>query len=365
MKNIPYYDFSTFPVNSNSLLELINLAVNKGFNSIIIDFGEYFPWSLDYFKRSNFTYSEKLIEKIVNICKKNGISLIPVLSILTNSDFILEGNKYKYLRNDGIESKGINILSCGVNKLVEELYDDIFSLLIYSDNLLIELPDFSTKDIKTKLPGDIVTFIKRVADNLDDSGKQLILGWHENHTKEESIFVSENINFISKYNDKKINIFNSNSYNLDMHVAKVKLNNADFLISKLHGTDDFSGGCDVGYYIMNGLIYTKDRNLIEIKQFYSLLDTIWYQIRICWEDLSYIYRSADLNYRIRFCRSVLLLNKNYEKFKSSGFIILDNLEGYYQPGVLRIWMNSKMDSVLGQLKKLEDIATPMSEGCYL
>ena len=46
------------------------------------------------------------------------------------------------LKNDGYENTGLNITECGINKLLEKLIDDIYSLLIYSDFLFIDLPPY-------------------------------------------------------------------------------------------------------------------------------------------------------------------------------------------------------------------------------
>ena len=133
MVNIPYYDFSTFPVNNDILLKIIDSAVNSGFKMIFINFGASFPWSSDNIISSEFAFSEKLIDKIVNICRQHDIILVPVLSIMIDSDFILRDRKYNYLINEDRKINGLDPSATGVGKFIEELIDDIYSILVHSE----------------------------------------------------------------------------------------------------------------------------------------------------------------------------------------------------------------------------------------
>jgi len=361
MKNIPYYDFSSFPLESKKVLEIIDYIVESDFNVIIINFGEYFPWDLDNIIRSKFTYSEKLLEKIVNICKRNNIIFIPVLSVLDNSDFILQDSKYKHLIRDGNNNKGLNLSSCGAGKLVENLNDDLFSLFIYSNYVLIDIPNFSQKDKYISFKEYIIPFIKRISGNLSDSGKTLILAFKKNCQGIEKDLISEGLDFVPMNYDYTYNVHNSVSYNLDIVVSGANINDIEYKISYFNGTDSFYGRLDIGevIYKNNKINNLKVSNLDEI---YSILDNIWSLFRLSWEDLSRIYRNTDPQYRIRFCRNVLSLSRSYQDFKTACLNLLDSLEEYYQPGFLKEWLDGKSDSVLSQLNKLEDIAKPMSEG---
>lgn len=366
MQNIPYYDFSVFPLKSNIILKKIDLAINKGFKVIIINFGSFFPWTADKIIRSDFAYSDKLIDKIVNICRENSITLIPVLSILNNSDFILKDYKYKYLIDNGMKRPGLDVSSCGAGKLAEDLIDDIYSLMVFSEFLIVELPDLLPEDSIDNWSEFMNPFIKRISKNLSALGKTLILDCMQNSWDMKTALKSEGIRFISKNQYKKINIYHSNSYNLNIFRSKLAIDGTEYRILKFSGTDEFDGGLDIGNIIPRGnndyidvLIKT---DLQYVDNFYSLLDDIWFLIRICWEELSLLYRNSDPVYRIKFCRSVQFLNKNYHNLKTSAHIVLDTLEGNYQSGALREWVNIKKDSVLSQLNKLENIAKPMGEG---
>ena len=366
MENIPYYDFSAFPLNSNKILENIDFAVTKGFKIIFINFGSFFPWSADIIVKSEFAYSDKLIDKIVNICRKNNIVLIPSLSILTNSDFILKDKKYKYLINNSINNNGLDISACGTSKLVEDIIDDIYSLMRFSEYLLIELPEPIPEESISDWSKSLNYFIKRISDNLINSDKKLILGCHQNCVYIKKNHISEGIKFILKSDYKKSSFYYSKSYNLDIIISQMVLNGSKYMISRLSGSEGFTCSLDIGevpfysdYKIEEDPIMSIIKN---VDNFYLLLDGIWLWIRICWEELSLIYRNTDPVYRIKFSRSVNYLNQDCGNLQSASLEILDIFEKNYQPGVIKEWLNAKMDSVFSQLKNLEDIAKLMSDG---
>lgn len=366
MENIPYFDFSVFPFKSEVVINKIKFAADKGFRVIFINFGSFFPWSIENIIRSKNAYTDKLIEKIVNICNENEIILIPALSILTNSDFILKDKKYKYLISNSLEHKGLDVSACGAGKLVENMIDDIYSLMSFSNYLLIELPDFNTNKISDK--NNILTnhFIKRITDNLNNIDKKLILGCLNKCNNYHKQFISEDIKFIFKKNIKKYSINTNISYNLDIIKSKININGIEYILFHLNGTDGFAAGLDSATFINN---YDKgtqkaivNYKINETEKFYSLLDENWSLIRLCWDNLSYVYRNTDPVYRITFIRSVKILSNNFEKLKKSSIRTIDIFEEVYQPGIIREWVNLKLDSVLNQLKNLENLSLFMHEG---
>ncbi len=366
MENIPYYDFSKFPFNSNVVVEKIKLAAQKELKVIFINFGSFFPWSIENISRSKYAYTDKLIDKIVSICHEHDIILVPSLSILTNSDFILNDNKYQHLISTSKKQKGLDLSACGAGKLVEKMIDDLYSLMCFSNYLLIELPELNyniSSDTKINL---INFFIKRIADNLNDNDKRLILGCSNNCENYEKQFLTENIQFIYKKQNNKYDIFNSKSYNLDLIESKSVLNGNIYNICLLNGTDGFDAGLDISelisYYDKDTGKTTAKINVIDVEIFFSLVEESWSLIRLCWEELSCVYRYTDPEYRVTFIRSVKKLNLGFDKLKKSSHTILDTFEKVYQPGIIREWVNSKIDSVLNQLNTLENLIFFMNEG---
>jgi len=358
MENIPYYDFSVFPLNGNKILEKIDKAVRNDIKIVLINFGKYFPWSIDNILRSEFSYSEKLIDKIVNICRGNDIILIPVLSVLINDDYIFNDYKYKYLTKDSIKKNILDISACGMGKLVEEMIDDLYSLFEFSNYILIELPDYLPEvDIK-EWNETINHFLKRISNYLSDSGKNLILGCQKNCKNYNFNSLLQNVKYIVKKHIKIIHITHNDSYRLDIFLSEILIDGSRYQVSYLSSTDRFDAGLDAE----NILSDYNEADLVNVKEFYTLLDLLWKLIRTCWEELSLVYGRNETIYRIKFSRSVNLLNENYNNFTASCNSISDTFEADYQQGVIRLWLNAKKDSVLSQLNKLKDITRSIEEG---
>jgi hypothetical protein len=364
MDNIPYYNLSEFPIKNDLLIERINSAVILGYKMIFIDFGGYFPWSVDTIVTSQYAYSDKLIDKLVRICRKNDIKIIPVLSILTNCDFLLKDKKYKYLITEGNKFNELDILECGINKLLEKIIDDIYSLLIFSDCIFIDLPLNIINNNKTQ--DSFLPFINKVFKYLSDMNKNLLLGCKTEFINISTLDMPENIQLLfSRYN--KLSIRKGKSYNLDINIREIMLEKEEYRVFDFCTADGFTCALDIGKYIPTytnqySKVHFTNVDLDDIEKFYFSINKFWYILRTCWENLNFIYRNSDPQYRVKFSRSVLSLEKIYNKLKKDSLIFLKIYAHKYQTGLLEEWMNSKMDAAFSQLNILENIARPMRDG---
>lgn len=364
IKNIPYYDFSTFPVNDSIVLKMIDSAANSGFKMIFINFGSSFPWSLDNICLSKYSYPEKLIEKIVNICRQYEITLVPVLSIMIDNDFILRAKHYNYLINVDRKITGLDPSSVGTGKFIEELIDDIFSILVSSDYLLIELPhDFlGTGD----MDNNITVIIKRLSEALEINNRKLIIGSDQPYDSIELSEICSNVPVIYKLQEELIEIYSGNSYHLNLRTERVVIKKIDYRLFHLDGTEGFIADFDSGYLAANYNVKSADLisqniELEIIDRYFYDLDKAWLWIRKSREDLSLLYRNTDLLYRTRFLRSFSHLSEIYSVLIETSAIIVKSLEKIYRTGVLKQWIDSKMDSVDIQFSELEIITKQTGE----
>jgi hypothetical protein len=117
---------------------------------------------------------------------------------------------------------GLDISACGSGKLVEELIDDIYSIMEISDYLLLELPEYIYKDIDD-VNGELLNdFVKRFSINLNQLGKSLILSYPQNC--ENINIISDKFPFIVNKYYNTINILQDNSFFLDMILSTIKIN---------------------------------------------------------------------------------------------------------------------------------------------
>lgn len=364
IKNIPYYDFSTFPVNNNIILKIIDSAVISGFKMIFINFGGSFPWSMDNILLSEYSYPEKVIEKIVNICRQHEIILVPVLSIMINSDFILRTKKYNYLIDDDKKINGLDPSAAGAEKFIEELIDDIFNILTNSEYLLIELP--RVEFVAGDTVNNITVIIKRLSEALEINHKKLIVGSNQPSVSIGIKEICNEVPVIFKIFEEQIEIYNGNSYQLNLKTERVVIKEIDYRLFILNGTEGFIADFDSGYLAINYHVKPADliiRNieLETIDIYFHNLDIAWLWIRKSRENLSLLYRNTDLIYRTGFLRSFSNLRGIYTTLKETSAVIIKSLEKTYQPGVLRQWVDSKLDSIDIQFNELEVITKQIGE----
>jgi hypothetical protein len=348
MENVPYYDLSVFPLDDDLLLERFIYAAENNFKSIVINFGEFFPWSPDIVKRSKYSYTDKIIEKIVEFANKKKISIIPVLSILLDSDFILSDFRYNHLFDKHSFRSGLNINSCGAAKLVEELSEDLFSLLIYSNYLLLELPD-SMISINEKNSASNL-FKERLVDYFSNNNKKLIFYSKTNLCTTNNNLTKDNY----EESIKNIKIYNGDPFQISISNKRIIIDKLEHNIFYLNSNREFIGSYNIGIFInfLNHKEVPITDGFDEINNFFNSLDAVWNRIRICRVHLSEIFRNTETCFKGKFHRSVFYLDEYYEKLKRNSVLILHIYEIDFQKGVLAKWMYSKMDYIIEQISEL-------------
>ena len=360
---ILFLDYSVFPVSNDIILENINLAISNGCKIIFLDFGQYFPWSIDNIIKSKFSYSDKLVDRINSVCKKNEIILVPVLSALTDSDYILNDNKYSLLKEDGYKNQGLNISSCGVSKLIEELIEDIFSLFTKSEYLLFELPAIKNKD--EEWVGNIDFFIKRLTLFMKNQNKNLIFGDNMNL---KNINMELDIYSIVEYYNKpseEIEIFKGNFLSIFFQKYSIKIDNMEYSMHKLDKSCIFPSIFESMVFSMYGNISTDNKYRLDFEMlddFLSCLEENWRIIRESNEFLSILDRNPNIKYRIQFNRIIEEFKHEFVLLKKHSKLIKNVLEERFQTGFFTFWVNSRIDPVYLQFVNLNLKAKQIREG---
>ncbi|MCF6334202.1 MAG: hypothetical protein L3J12_00475 [Spirochaetales bacterium] len=353
VENIPYYNFSEFPVNNDRLLEIVNSSAKRNFKGIIINFGNTFPWSFNGSLIQDFSYSEKIIDKIVTICRHHEINIFPVLSILKDSDSIISSKRYQYLTTDLNGRNVLNPSAAGAAKFIEELMEDLFSLFIYSDHILFELPDYEDAFV----PGnDLSLLIERIELFAAAESKHLIFSESAVCLRKGNIYKSQE-NFRPLYRGK--------SFNVDVKDEVIKVRNNSYRAISLKSIHNFTGFLDPGNfaddYIISRLeskIETRDLDIID--DFFSNLDNVWFLIRECREILTLIYSVSNYITRIKFIKSVNKLLGEYSDMVKKSKLLINKYKKEYQQGVIEEWISSRVNSVTIQTNDLEIIAEQIS-----
>jgi len=360
---ILFLDYSVFPVSNDIILENIDLAIRNGCKIIFLDFGQYFPWSIDNIIKSDFSYSDKLVDRINSVCKQNEIILVPVLSVLIDSDYILNNNKYSLLKEDGYKNQGLNISSCGVSKLIEELIEDIFSLFTKSEYLFFELPPITCKD--KEWVGNIDPFIERLTLFIRNQNKKLIFGDNMNL---KNINPESDINRIVEYYNKpsgKIEVYKGKSLSIFFQIYKIKIKNLEYSLYKLDKCCIFPSVFDSMMFSVNGNISTNNKYGIDFEMlddFLSSLENTWSIIRESSEFISILDRTPNIKYRIQFYRIIEEFKQEFVLLKKHSKLIKNVLEERFQTGFFTLWVNARIDPVYLHLINLNLKARHIREG---
>jgi len=356
---ILFLDYSVFPVSNDIILGNIDLAISSGCKMIFLDLGQYFPWSSDNIIKSDFSYSDKLVDRIIRVCNQHEILLVPVLSVLFDSDYILNDNKYSSLKEDGYKNQGLNISSCGINKLIEELVEDIFSLFTKSEYLFFELPSIISKD--EEWMKNIDPFMGRLTLFMRHQNKKLIFGDNMNL---ETIYPESVGSCVVEYYNKpleKIEVFKGKTLSIVLKAYKTKIKHREYSLYKL---DKYCIFDSVFFSIDSGIITNKAyRAYFELlDDFLSSLEKVWSIIRKGSEFLGILDRSPNVKYRIQFYRSIEELKQEFVLLKKHSKRIKNVMEGRYQSGFFKLWVNSKVDPVYLQFINLNLKARHIREG---
>ncbi len=354
IENIPYYNFSLFPVSNDLLLEIINSAVKKKIKKIIINFGNTFPWSYTGSEVPEFVFSEKVIDKIVTICRHHEIILIPVLSVLKESDYIICNKNFQYLTTVRNGRSILDPSAAGAAKFIEELMEDIFSLFIYSDYLLLELPgaDSDIPDLKN----DLSVLLDRLVKNSEIESRHLLF------TERDSCYKEEKIN---NFSGSTAALFKGCSYSLFLCSEQLTIEKTACRVFSLRSFPHFPALSDPADYleIINGsdsLLAETQSDLNLLDSFFTHLDKIWLLIREGKEYLSLLYSGANYVNRIKFVRSVNLLLREYSEMLKKSRTITEKYKKKYQPGVIERWFTGRINPVSLQINDLETISGQIS-----
>ncbi len=362
-EKIVFLDYSVFPVSNDIILETISLAISNGIKIICLDLGQYFPWSVDCIIRSDFSYSDKLVDRINSVCSHNKIILIPVLSVMTGSDYILNDNKYSSLKEYGYKHQGLNISSCGINKLIEELIEDLFSLFTKSEYLFLELPAITSKN-KDSFE-NIDSFVERLIHFMKHLNKRIIYG--DNMNLKNTIPKLETNSIVEYYNKplERIEVFNGKTLSLFFQIYQIKIENIEYSLYKLDRCCIFSDFFDFVLFSINRSKNSTNKYSTNLKiadDFLTSLAKVWNIIRESREFISFMDRSSNIKYRIQFIRKIEDLKDEFILLKKYSKLINNVLVKKYQSGFFELWLNSRIDPLYLQLINLNIKARHIKEG---
>jgi len=120
-----HLDLKGLPPTPQRLLQLLNLFAAVGFNCVLVEWEDSFPWSCDPRFRSKIAYTLDHVDAFHRRGRELGLQIIPLVQSLGHMETPLRFNEYASLRELPDRCDGLNPLAPGARELVERMIDDV------------------------------------------------------------------------------------------------------------------------------------------------------------------------------------------------------------------------------------------------
>jgi hexosaminidase len=123
-----HLDLKGVPPTHHRLLGILELAAAAGYNAILVEWEDMFPWTVDERFRCETAYTAAQVQAFHEAALKLGLEIIPLVQCLGHMETPLSVSDYKHLREVPYRSDGLNPLARGARELVERMIDDVLAL---------------------------------------------------------------------------------------------------------------------------------------------------------------------------------------------------------------------------------------------
>jgi len=118
-------DLKGLPPKPARLLSLLDLFAAAGFNCLLVEWEDAFPWEADRRMRSPTAYTPQLVDDYHGRAHELGLRVIPLVQTLGHMETPLRFDDRRGLREVVDRSDAINPLAAGARELVEVMIDDV------------------------------------------------------------------------------------------------------------------------------------------------------------------------------------------------------------------------------------------------
>ena len=123
-----HFDLKGAPPTPKRFTELLELVAAVGYNAILIEWEDTFPWTVDERFRSETAYTPVQVRQFHAKARDLGLEIIPLVQCLGHAETPLSVPGYEHLREVPHHNQVINPLADGARELVEKMVQDVLSL---------------------------------------------------------------------------------------------------------------------------------------------------------------------------------------------------------------------------------------------
>lgn len=124
-----HLDLKGVPPTPERLIRLLKFFSAARYNSVLVEWEDSFPWTVDKRFRSETAYAPDTVKKIVEMAEKLGLELIPLVQCLGHMETPLRLPEYAALREVPYNETCLNPLAAGARDLISAMIDDVLALM--------------------------------------------------------------------------------------------------------------------------------------------------------------------------------------------------------------------------------------------
>ncbi|MCL2647251.1 MAG: family 20 glycosylhydrolase [Phycisphaerales bacterium] len=123
-----HLDLKGVPPTPRRLIELLPIFAAAGYNAILVEWEDMFPWAVDPRFRNATAYTPQEVARFHQAAHEHNLEIIPLVQCLGHMETPLQFLEYAHLREVPHRSDGLNPLAPGARELVEKMIDDVLAL---------------------------------------------------------------------------------------------------------------------------------------------------------------------------------------------------------------------------------------------
>ena len=123
-----HLDLKGLPPTPRRLVELVNVFTATGYNAILVEWEDAFPWTVDKRFRSETAYTPEQVQAFHAAADCAGLEIIPLVQCLGHMEMVLGLDDYAHLREIPHRCESLNPLNSEAGELVIKMIDDVLAL---------------------------------------------------------------------------------------------------------------------------------------------------------------------------------------------------------------------------------------------
>jgi Glycosyl hydrolase family 20, catalytic domain len=124
-----HLDLKGLPPADDRLIELLDVFKLAGYNAVLVEWEDAFPWTIDERFRSPTAYPPDTVRRFADRAEQLDLELIPLVQCLGHMETPLNLPEYAHLREVPDCCCDLNPLAKGARQLVQGMVDDVLKLM--------------------------------------------------------------------------------------------------------------------------------------------------------------------------------------------------------------------------------------------